>query len=86
MAFSQYNRILDYTGKIVRTDIRYLIKGYFWLVLEYGIALLVGIATSIAFANLIDPETYGLYKYALTIMSFLTLATLTRMDYSLSIS
>jgi len=80
------NKTLDYLQKLLRTDIRYLIKGYFWFGIEYFVGSIVGLATSVAFANLVAPETYGTFKYILTILSFLTLATLKRLNDSLTIS
>jgi len=77
---------VDFSGQLIRTDMRYVVKNYFWFGLEYGVSMVAGLATSVAFANLISPETYGLLQFILTIMSFLTLATLTRLNDSLTIS
>ncbi|MDD5033107.1 MAG: oligosaccharide flippase family protein [Candidatus Pacebacteria bacterium] len=79
-------KTINFLEKMLRTDIRYLIKGYFWLISEYAFSLLAGLATSVAFANLIPPEAYGTFQYVLTIVSFLSLTTLTRLNDSLTIS
>jgi len=79
-------KTIDFWEKIIRTDLRYLIKGYFWLGIDYFVGSFAGLTTSIAFANLVLPEAYGMYKYAMTIMSFLSLTTLYRLNDSLTIS
>lgn len=80
------NKIVDRAEKIIRTDVRYAFKGFFWLGTEYAVSTLTGLATSVAFANLLLPETYGLLKYVLSIFPLLGIATLTGIESSLTIS
>jgi O-antigen/teichoic acid export membrane protein len=71
---------LKWLEKYTKTDMVYLAKGGFWLgigqVLSTGMAFLL----SIAFANLLPRETYGVYRYILSIASILTIPTLSGMD------
>lgn len=80
------NYILNFLEKLIRTDIRYAIKGFFWLNIGYIISTLAGIATATAFANLLLPETYGNFRYILSLMPFLDISTLKRVDQSLTVS
>jgi O-antigen/teichoic acid export membrane protein len=66
--------------------VRYAIKGFFWFGIEHSVSTLTGIATSVAFANLLLPETYGVFKYVLSLLPFLGLSTLNKLDDSLTIS
>jgi len=80
------SQLIDFSETIIRTDIRYVARGYFWYFIEYGIAAITGLATSVAFANFMAPESYGVFKYVLTFLPFLGLASLKRLNDSLTIS
>lgn len=69
-------RSQGYTG----TDNVYLAKGGFWTTLQFGAGTLASIATVIAFANLLPRETYGVYKYLLSLAGSLGFLTLTGMN------
>lgn len=77
-------RILRQTEKYTKTDMLYLAQGSFWLgigqIVSSGSAFLI----SIAFANLLPPETYGVYKYILSILGLLAITTLNGMDPSIT--
>lgn len=79
-------KLLDFSGQFIRTDMRYVARGYFWYFIEYGVAAFTGLATSIAFANFMAPESYGIFRYILTFAPFLGLAGLKRLNDSLTIS
>ncbi|HEY4502329.1 MAG TPA: oligosaccharide flippase family protein [Candidatus Paceibacterota bacterium] len=61
-----YN-FLRWTETYTKTDMLYLTKGSFWLLSGQGIGMVVSLVLAIAFANLIDPESYGNYKYVLSL-------------------
>lgn len=61
-----YN-LLRKSERFTKTDMVYLAKGGSWLTGEQLINSLIIFGTSIAFANLLAPETYGIYKYILTL-------------------
>ena len=73
---SKINNFLLWSEKYIQTDMVYLAKGGFWLtsgqIISVGITLLL----SIAFANLLPPATYGVYKFLLSIVGILTVFTL----------
>ena len=77
---------INFLERIIRTDVRYVLRGYFWFAVGHFVSTLAGVATAVAFANLLVPETYGNFKYILSLLPFLDISTLKRMDQSLSIS
>lgn len=82
----QINNLINFLERFIRTDVRYVFRGVFWYGIGHFVSTLAGIATAVAFANLLAPETYGNFKYILSILPFLDMSTLKRMDQSLTIS
>lgn len=66
--------------KYTKTDMLYVAKGGFWLGIGQFVASGSAFIMSVAFANLISPESYGLYKFVLSINSLLVITTLSGMD------
>jgi O-antigen/teichoic acid export membrane protein len=60
---------LRWSERYMKTDMVYLAHGGFWLVVGKVVALVAGFALSVAFANLMQPEKYGVYKYVLALLS-----------------
>lgn len=73
-------RGLRFLERYTKTDMVYLTKGGFWLILGQIIASASLFLTSLAFANLLAPETYGIYKYVLSVLGMLAATTLFGMD------
>lgn len=67
----------DKLKKILRFDIRYVMKNGSWLMLSNLFAVLSVLVTSYVFANYLDPTTYGEYKYLLSAGAVLTSFSLT---------
>ena len=57
--------------RIFKTDIRYVGKNGFWLMLGQAIAVTFGLMTSVAFANLLPQHEYGVYKFIFAVASVL---------------
>ncbi len=74
-----YN-FLRWSEKYTRTDMVYLAKGGFWLTAEQVVTSLAGIILAIAFANLLPKETYGVYRYVLSLVGILSVFSLTGMN------
>ncbi len=74
-----YN-FLRWSEKYTKTDMIYLTKGGFWLGFGNIISSFSGFLLAIAFANLLPKETFGIYKYVLSIASILSIATLSGMN------
>mgnify|MGYP001600020973 CR=1 FL=1 len=62
--------------KRLRTDVRYLLSGTFWLTTGQVASSLAVFAMGLAFANLLPKETYGTYKYLLSLAGLLSIFTL----------
>ncbi|MFA6270194.1 MAG: oligosaccharide flippase family protein [Candidatus Paceibacterota bacterium] len=75
---------LRWTEKYTKTNMVYVATGGFWLTLAKVISTLSALATSIAFANLLSPETYGIYRYVLSLLVVLTIPTLSGMDVAVT--
>jgi len=70
-----YN-LLRWSQKYTKTDMVYLAKGGSWLTLGQIVSTIASFLSAIAFANLLPRETYGQYKYILSITSILAIPTL----------
>lgn len=69
-------KLLKKSEKYMKTDMIYLAKGGFWLSFGQVLVSLIGLGVAIAFANLLPKETYGTYKFAISIISLLSIAAL----------
>ncbi|MBU1203287.1 oligosaccharide flippase family protein [Patescibacteria group bacterium] len=77
-------QLLKKSEKYTKTDMVYLAKGEFWLI---GGQILSSASTfflAVSFANLLPKETYGTYKYILSIFGILTISTLRGLESPLS--
>src|SRR3989344_764495 len=77
-------RWLKRSEKITKTDMIYLAKGHFWLIVGQILSSISAFLLSIAFANLLPKEIYGSYKYVLSIAGVLSVFTLTGMSAAIS--
>jgi len=76
-------KLLRWSEKWAKTDMVYLAKGGFWLTLGQVISSISGLLLAVAFANLLPKETYGIYKYILSLVSLLSIPTLSGMRTAL---
>jgi O-antigen/teichoic acid export membrane protein len=67
---------LRQSEKYTKTDMVYLAKGGSWLTLGQIVSNISALALLIAFANLLPRETYGAYKYVLSLFGILTIFSL----------
>lgn len=77
-------KILLWSQKYTKADMLYLAKGGFWVMFGQGINGALSLILLVAFANLLPKETYGLYKYILSILGILNIFTLTGMNGAVS--
>jgi len=78
-----YN-LLRWSEQYTKTDMVYLTKGGFWLTLGQVISTASSLLLAIAFANLLPKETYGIYKYVISIAGALTAFSLTGMNTAIA--
>ena len=77
-------RLLRFTERFTKTDMVYLASGGFWLTLGQAISSLSAFGLAVGFANLVPPETYGTYKYILSIAGIFSLFTLPGINTAVS--
>lgn len=73
-------QLLRWSEKYTKTDMVYLSTGSFWLTLRQIVFSISGLLVSIAFARLIPKETYGEYRYILSMAGILAISSLARID------
>lgn len=66
-----------------KTDMIYLVRSGSWLSLSQGIAMLAGFLISIAFANLFPKESFGTYKFVLSMVAILGIFSFTGLNTSI---
>ncbi len=74
--------LLSFGGRHLKTDLIYLTKGGTWLSLSQGIAVISGFLISLAFANLFSKESFGTYKFILSMVGILSAFSLTGLGAS----
>lgn len=79
-ALQRIEKLLLWSQKYTHTDMLYLAKGGFWLTLGQIISNASSFLLAIAFANLLPVETFGTYRYVLSMASILAIPTLEDMD------
>ncbi len=77
-------RLLRWSEKYTKTDMVYFSKGGFWLLAAKVANMTIGLVLAYAFANLIEPEKYGNYKYILTLVSVAGIFSLSGMGAAVS--
>jgi len=68
--------LIDKLSEILGTNLRYIIKGGFWLTLGEIVSTATTFLSALVFANLLSKETYGIYNYVLSISGILAIPTL----------
>ena len=77
-------KLLRWSEKYTKTDMVYLTKGSTWLTLGYGVNIIKGLIISILMANLLDKESYGYYRYVLSIFSLVGVFALGGMNTAIT--
>lgn len=65
--------------RMLKTDTRYLTKGGFWLSVGQVVAMFSGLFLSLAFAHLFSKESFGTYKFVLSIVGVISIFSLSEM-------
>lgn len=77
---SKIHKLLRSSEKYLKTDLVYLAKSGFWLFGNYGVISTLSLILSIFFARLLPQETYGVYRYILSISAIIGALSLTGMN------
>lgn len=74
------NPTLSWLSKVFKIDFHYIASGGFYLTLTQVTSAFIGLGMTVAFANLIPPETYGTYRYLLSLYALFAIGTLPGID------
>lgn len=74
--YKKYDALLTWLQRVIGIDTRYYIHNGIWLSLGQLATTLVTFIASIAFANWLTPDEYGLYKYVLSIFQVIAIFAL----------
>ena len=77
-------KALRKSERFFKTDMIYLAKGGAWLSAGQFVSSVSAFLLAIAFANLLPKETYGTYKYVLSMASILAIPTLAGINTALT--
>ncbi|MBP6942650.1 MAG: oligosaccharide flippase family protein [Candidatus Buchananbacteria bacterium] len=78
------HQLLRWSERYTKTDMVYLFKGGSWLLSGNALLIIIAFALSVAYANWLSPETYGTYRYILSVASLLALTSLPGMKSAVS--
>ncbi|HEY4488838.1 MAG TPA: oligosaccharide flippase family protein [Candidatus Paceibacterota bacterium] len=76
--------LLRWMEKYTKTDMLYLAKGGFWLMLGQGILMASGLILSVAFANLLPKDVYGTYQFIMSMAAVIAAFTLSGMSTAIT--
>jgi O-antigen/teichoic acid export membrane protein len=77
-------RVLDRTGAAARADARYVARGVAWLSAAQAVTSLCALGASIAFAHFMPKETFGTYRYVLSLAGLFSAVSLTGLPTALA--
>ena len=80
----QLVKLLRWSERYTKTDMLYLTKGGFWLVLGHIIQIASGLVLAVAFANLLPKETFGTYQFIMSMAVIISAFTLTGMGTAIT--
>lgn len=84
MIESFYNQTKDKVQNYFQTDLSYIAKGGFWLVLAQSIGVVSGLISLYFFTQILSKEIFGTYKYILSFISIISILTLPGMNGALT--
>lgn len=68
--------LLRWSERYTKTDMVYLASGGFWLVLEQTSGVLLALGVAVVFGHMAGQDTYGNYKFVLSLASLLSILSL----------
>jgi len=77
---AKYYQLLKWSERFLKTDVRYLTRSGFWLSINQVVGALLSLILSILFARYLSQETFGIYKYVITMAGFFAAFSLTGMN------
>lgn len=80
MVKNYVSRLFAFAQRLVRMDLKYILSGGAFLGAAQVFGALVAFALTVAFANLLPPDTYGTYRYLLAAYGLFAIAALPGID------
>jgi O-antigen/teichoic acid export membrane protein len=77
-------RIVSYFEQLFHADLRYVLGGGSWLVVGQAVTVLAGAMLAVALANGLSKESFGTYRFVLSIAATLSTFALPGMNVALS--
>lgn len=74
------HRLLRKSEKYTKMDMVHVARSGFWITFGQSVSTLLSLVLVVAFANMLPKETYGTYRYILSIAGVLNIFTLTGMN------
>ncbi len=72
-----YIPVLSRIERVIKTDVRYVMRGSTWLTYSHAVSALTTLAFAIVCARFLSKELYGTYKYVFAISSTISVFSLT---------
>lgn len=80
---SRFISFLRWSEKYTKTDMVYLFHGGAWMLLSQGILFILSFFLLWVFANMLDREIYGQYRFLITVITILSFTSLTGMSVAI---
>lgn len=81
---ARLHAFLKWSETYTKTDMTYLAKGGFWVSSKYFVGIVAGLITTVAFANWVDPTTFGTYQFVISLSAIIGAFSLTGMGVALN--
>lgn len=76
----KYHSLLRFGTELLGLDLKYFVSGGFWKTTGTVVSNVLAALLLVVFANFLPKETYGLYRYILSLIGILTMFSLTGMN------
>lgn len=77
-------KIESFLGNKFKFDAKYTLRGGFWLLVGHAFTILAVLGTSYTFANYLDPQLYGNYRYLVSAAVIISLFSLSGMHNAIT--
>lgn len=77
---NKFKRVLIWSQKYTEADMFYVTSTGFWTTFGFGITSIFSLTLIITFANFLPKETYGIYKYVMSLSGALAFLTFSGMN------
>lgn len=81
---AKFHRLLRWSEQYIKTDMTYLARGGFWLVLGQIVSFAAAFGLSLAFGNLVPKEVFGNYKFILSLAGIFSTVALTALPIAVT--